>query len=48
VYPRFEEPHLSLHRRPLLTAPDGRAILQHTGDSGVDFLKGPVSVAQRP
>jgi hypothetical protein len=45
---RFDQPHLSLHRRPLLTAPDGRTILQHTGNSGVDFFTGPVSVAQSP
>jgi hypothetical protein len=43
---RFDQPHLSLHRRPLLTAPDGRTILQHTGNSGVDFFVGPVSVME--
>jgi hypothetical protein len=45
---RFDQPHLSLHRRPLLTAPDGRTILQHTGNSGVDFFAGPVTVAKSP
>lgn len=46
VNPRFDQPHLSLHRRALLTAPDGRTILQHTGNSGVDFVAGPVSVME--
>jgi hypothetical protein len=38
-----EDPGMALHRRPLLTLPDGRVVLQHTRSSYADFVRAPMS-----
>jgi hypothetical protein len=45
---RDDEPHLSLHRRPLFTTPEGRVVLQHSGSSGTDFFTANVSIGSVP